>query len=77
MTSVETPDGEQGRAVETSAAVTADVTELVRFLLEDCRARKEQLARERIRHEAAEEAHAKQIKEQLDIMRHVGTVYDT
>jgi hypothetical protein len=69
MTSVETPDGEQGRAAETTTTATADVAELVQCLLEDHRARKEQLARERVRDEAAEEAHSKQIKEQLDIMR--------
>ena len=48
---------------------TADVSELVRLLLEDCRVREEELGRERARREAAEASHSKQVKEHLEIMR--------
>ena len=50
-------------------ASTPDVTELVRLLLQDRRAREEELAAERARREEAQAAHARQMEEQLRIMR--------
>ena len=52
-------------------AGTTDVSELVRLLLEDRRAREEELARERATRERAEAAHAKQIEDQLGMMREI------
>ena len=55
------------------AAGTADVSELVRLLLEDRRTREEELTREREIRARAEAAHAKQIKEQLGMIRELMT----
>ena len=58
-------------------ASTPDVTELVRLLLQDRRAREEKLAAERARREEAEAAHARQMEEQLYIMREMLERSDT
>ena len=50
------------------AAGTADVSELVRLLLEDRWTREEELTREREARARAEAAHAKQIEEQLGMI---------
>ena len=58
-------------------ASTPDVTELVRLLLQNRRAREEELAAERALREEAQAAHARQMEEQLRIMREMLERSDT
>ena len=67
MTTV--PTTEDATTAADSDAPASNVSALVRLLLEDRRAREEELARERERREAAERAHSEQIREQLQMMR--------
>ena len=67
MTTV--PNNEDATTAADSDAPASGVSALVRLLLDDRRAREEELARERERREAAERAHSEQIREQLQMMR--------